>query len=108
MAAKKSNTQPIRITDAKGRQWNVYEFSIHAGKTQHFAVGSGSGAYRGFEPVDGGARRRRMMWPGEAAIPAVEQWLLEQLQLSNLDPRDNPELSGRTPQRVDKPTGNEK
>ena len=50
-----------------------------------------------------------MMWPGEAAIPAAEQWLLEQLKLSKLDPRDDPQIthvSGRTPERVD-PTRDE-
>lgn len=93
---------PPRITDAAGRAWEVFEFSIHAGKVNYFAVGSGSGAYRGFVPVDGGARRRRLMWAGEEKIIARPEWLLEQLQLSTLDARDDPAKG--TPERVDPPT----
>jgi hypothetical protein len=93
-----------RITDASGRAWDVYEFSIHAGKVTHFGVGSGSGQYRGFAPVDGGARRRYLMLGAEAREPASPAKLLEQLANAQIDFRDDPTKSfGAPPERVDHP-----
>lgn len=100
----KSARPRVRIVDAKGREWDVYEFSIRPGKPTYFDVGSGSGQYRGFVPVDGGARRRRLMWAGEEKISPRPEWLLEQLQLSKLDSRDDAvdcARRGATPERRD-------
>lgn len=95
-----------RIVDANGRAWDVYEFSIIAGKTRHFEVGSGSGAYHGFAPVDGGARRQLLLIRGEQDRPATTEVLLEQLAKSTLDARDDPSrtrFASDPPPRVDPP-----
>lgn len=98
--------QPVPIVDAAGRGWLVYEFSVIAGKVIHFAVGSGSGQYRGFDPVDGGARRRLMMLGAVTRRPVTAELLLEQLAAAQLDYRDDPEkarIAGRSPERLDPP-----
>jgi hypothetical protein len=88
----------------------VYEFSIYAGTVHYSPVGSGSGQYRGFLPIDGGARRRLLMFSAEGQRPATVELLLEQLGKSYLDPRDNPDITatrGEKPQRADgTPPGN--
>jgi hypothetical protein len=94
----------LPVTDGAGRAWRVYEFSIYAGNVSYFAVGSGSGQYRGFVPVDGGARRRVLMLSVEAKRPVDRELLLEQLGKSELDRRDDPEAAasyGRKPERID-------
>jgi hypothetical protein len=98
-----NNSRP-RISDASGRVWDVYEFSIYAGKVTHFAVGSGSGQYRGFAPIDGGARRRYLMLGAEIHEPASPAKLLEQLANAEIDFRDDPaksSLTGKPPERID-------
>lgn len=97
---------PVRIADPNGREWDVYEFSVIAGKTVPFDVGCGSGQYRGFAPVDGGARRRFLMLGAERHRPVTPDVLLEQLAASELDFRDDPDhtrFSGRPPERADPP-----
>lgn len=92
------------LTDDVGREWKVYDFSIYAGRVHYFAVGSGSGQYRGFVPVDGGARRRHLMFGDEAKQSPRREFLLAQLAQSTLDRRDDPEVAaeyGREPERVD-------
>lgn len=93
----------VVFTDAAGRQWTVHEFSIYGGVTHRYPVGSG-GAYRGFAPIDGGARRRYMMWTAEIRQPVTPELLAEQFAKSELDKRDDPDDCARRgvkPERVD-------
>lgn len=95
---------PRRIVDAAGRAWDVYEFTIWGGVSRHVDVGSGSGSYRGFAPVDRGARRQYLMKLGENHVPVTDELLLEQLAQADLDRRDDPAAQasyGRLPERVD-------
>lgn len=62
----------------------------------------GKGQYRGFVPVDGGARRTLLMFEKERAKPITNELLLEQLAKSYLFHRDDPNhISGTPPERVD-------
>jgi hypothetical protein len=45
----------MTITDATGRQWRVHDYQVIAGKSSRLPLGRGQ--RRGFEPLDGGARR---------------------------------------------------
>jgi putative cofactor-binding repeat protein len=94
-----------RIADARGRTWAIYDFSIIAGNTIKNAFGTGQ--YRGFVPVDGGARRTLLMFDADRARGTSDEVLLEQLAASKLYTLDNPEhcaAGGRLPERVDPPT----
>lgn len=59
------------ITDAAGRQWKVYDYAVYVGKTQRYPVGKGQ--YRGFVPVDGGARRTVLMLQADRRDDGAER-----------------------------------
>lgn len=46
----------LHFTDATGRPWKVYSYSVTAGRIL-YARADGNAQYRGFVPLDGGARR---------------------------------------------------
>lgn len=98
-----SRSRPARyrpiITDAAGRQWRVYEYSIFAGETVHYSVGT-CGQYQGFDPLDGGARRSYLINTRERE-PATDQVLLRHLTESVLYRLDDPARTGNAPQRTD-------
>jgi hypothetical protein len=77
------------FTDPDGRAWTVHDFSVIGGKVQRFPVGDFAAQYRGFAPVDGGARRRYLFKGGDPHAP-LERELAAQLRLSELDWRDDP------------------
>lgn len=90
------------ITDASGRVWGVYDYQIIAGEISKTYFGSGQ--YRGFAPVDGGARRTLLMFERERARGTTSDVLLEQLAKSELYRWDDPVAQaryGRQPQRID-------
>lgn len=96
----------MRFVDDRGREWKVYDYSIHAGKSIRHRVGDG-GQYRGFAPVDGGARRTHLMireLGNECRWPVTRELLLEQFERSTLYNRDDPDHCQRigiAPERVD-------
>ena len=102
------------FTDSTGREWRIYDYSILAGKTIRHPVG-GSAAYRGFEPVDGGARRTYLFHLNDDHTPTQE--LLErELAAAHLYWKDDPEryamaiaagLKVNPPERVDSARGSE-
>lgn len=90
------------ITDPAGRQWSVHDFQIIAGNVTKSEFGNGQ--YRGFAPLDGGARRFILMFDRDRVLGTSDQVLLEQLARSELWRHDDPELMaryGRAPERVD-------
>lgn len=92
-----------RLTDAAGRAWDVYDFSIIAGSAIKNAFGTGQ--YRGFVPVDGGARRVFLLFEKDRARGTSEDVLLEHLAGSKLYTLDDPDRChavGRVPERVDR------
>jgi len=93
----------VIITDAAGRQWRVHDFQILAGKSSRLPLGRGQ--RRGFEPLDGGARRSLLLTEADRARGISEAVLLEQLAAAPLYFRDDPARSfGRPPERVDPPS----
>lgn len=80
---------PFLFTDVAGRAWTVHDFSVIGGKIQRFPVGDFAAQYRGFAPVDGGARRRYTFNRGDPHAP-IQRELEGQLRLSQLDWRDDP------------------
>jgi hypothetical protein len=82
-------TPPLSFTDPSGRTWTVHDFSVIGGKIQRFDVGNFAAQYRGFAPVDGGARRRYTFKTGDPHDPRPNE-LAGQLRLSQLDWRDDP------------------
>jgi hypothetical protein len=50
-------TDGYPFTDANGREWLVYDFSVIAGRKRFIEVGGPGATYRGFSPTDDGARR---------------------------------------------------
>lgn len=96
----------MTFTDATGRAWKVYDFSIIAGRTIRYSVGSSSAAYRGFAPVDGGARRLYMFWMKDPHDSTPEVFAA-QLAASDLYWSDDPakmaisRQNGGRPERVD-------
>ena len=90
----------MTITDALGREWKVYDFQVLAGKSIRMPLGRGQ--YRGFSPVDGGARRTLLMFEKERARPITRETLLDQLARSKIFYRDDPNhITGMPPERVD-------
>lgn len=90
------------VTDDRGREWRVHDYQVLAGKAIRMKLGKGQ--YRGFAPVDGGARRTLLMRDAERARPLTRETLLTQLARSELFHRDDPAkaaMAGRTPERVD-------
>jgi hypothetical protein len=93
------------IVDGSGRVWGVYDFQIIAGKSSKTDFGRGQ--YRGFAPVDGGARRFILMYDRDRALGTSEAVLQAQLAQSKRWREDDPELMaryGRTVERADPPT----
>lgn len=90
------------VTDADGRVWGVYDYQIIAGVVSKTDFGSGQ--YRGFAPIDGGARRTLMMFERERDRGTSPDVLLDQLAKSELHRRDDPVAQasyGLLPERVD-------
>jgi len=90
------------ITDGAGRQWKVYDFAVYAGKTQRYPLGKGQ--YRGFVPLDGGARRTYLMLQADRDRGTSDDVLLDQLAHAKLYHRDDPvkcAALGASPERVD-------
>jgi hypothetical protein len=77
------------FTDENGRGWTVHDFSVIGGKIQRFPVGDLAAQYRGFAPLDGGARWRYVFKTGDPHAPLPRE-LEGQLRLSQLDWRDDP------------------
>lgn len=103
-----------RFTDARGREWAIYDYSVIAGKLQRFPVGAHGAAYRGFAPVDGGARRTYLFKLNDERAP-MHDVLEAQLAASSLYFKDDPAVcevsrrvgltQGITPERVDPAPG---
>jgi hypothetical protein len=90
----------LEITDATGRVWRVHDYQVLAGKTTRLPLGRG--ARRGFEPLDGGARRSMILTQADRDRGVSVPVLLEQLATSPLHYADDPARSfGRSPERVD-------
>ena len=90
------------FSDASGREWRVHDYSVYTGKTKRDPLGHGR--YRGFEPLDGGARRTLLLEDADRERGLTDDVLREQLDASKLYSLDDPERCarrGRTPQRVD-------
>lgn len=90
------------ITDSNGREWAVYDYQIIAGVSSRTDFGAGQ--YRGFAPVDGGARRTFMLFQRERDRGTSLEVLLDQLARSELYRPDDPVAQasyGRLPERVD-------
>lgn len=90
------------ITDPAGRVWGVYDFQIIAGVISKTDFGNGQ--YRGFAPVDGGARRTLLMSDKERDRGTSAEVLLEQLAKSELYRPDDPVAQasyGRAAERTD-------
>jgi hypothetical protein len=90
----------VIITDGSGRQWRVHDYQVLAGKSSRLPLGRG--ARRGFEPLDGGARRSMLMTEADRERGTDPDILLEQLASAPLYFADDPARSfGRPPERVD-------
>lgn len=92
----------ITLVDDAGREWRVHDYSIWAGVTYRNTLGFGQ--YRGFEPVDGGARRSLMMLEADRQRGLSREVLLDQLAKAPLYRRDDPavcESRGWTVERQD-------
>lgn len=92
------------ITDARGRRWRVHDYQVIAGKTSRLPLGRGQN--RGFEPLDGGARRNYLLLQADRDRGLDESVLLEQLAQSLVYFADDAAKCatwGRQPERVDPP-----
>lgn len=92
----------MTFADGDGREWRVHDYAIYAGKTVRYELGTGQ--YRGFEPLDGGARRTFLMFDKDRARGLGVDVLREQLAAAKLYRRDDPTECakwGETPQRTD-------
>lgn len=96
------------IADPSGRQWSVHDFQIITGTISKTDFGNGQ--YRGFAPLDGGARRYVLLFERERALGTTNEVLLSQLARSELWRHDDPELMsryGRTAERSDPPANDQ-
>lgn len=100
----------MTFVDANGREWEVFDFSVIAGRVTQFPIGSSGAAYRGFVPVDRGARRTFMFMGAKVDRSPDPANLAAQLQASRLYWKDDPEtarvareagLKTAKPERVD-------
>lgn len=99
MATKPKHT----ITDPAGRTWSVHDFQIIAGTISKCDFGNGQ--YRGFAPLDGGARRFILMFERERALGTSDDVLQAQLARSALWRHDDPELMARYGRAVERSDG---
>lgn len=79
----------MKFTDERGREWAVYDYSVIAGKVLYFPVGSSGAGYRGFAPVDVGARRIYLFKLKDDRAP-MHDLLKQQLAASSLYYKDDP------------------
>jgi hypothetical protein len=92
----------IIICDASDRAWGVFDYSVIAGKVERNAFGTGQ--YRGFAPLDGGARRVALLLQADRDRGTSAEILLEQLAAAKLYHLDDPVACarvGRSPERID-------
>jgi hypothetical protein len=98
--------QKHTITDANGREWEVYDFRlVDNGKIVRMDLGTGE--QRIFVPTDGGARRYQPLYARERERGTSLDVLLEQLANASLwhadDPNRTSHFANRKPERVDPP-----
>jgi hypothetical protein len=96
--------QKHTITDANGREWEVYDFRlVDNGKIVRMDLGTGE--QRIFIPIDGGARRYQPLYSRERDRGASPEVLLDQLAHASLwhadDPNRTSHFANRKPERVD-------
>lgn len=92
----------MTFTDANGREWRVHDYAIYGGKSVRYEIGKGQ--YRGFEPLDRGARRTFLMLQADRDRGTSVEVLREQLAASKIYHRDDPVTcgrQGREPERRD-------
>lgn len=94
---------PHVITDAKGREWEVYDFRLTDGKFARMTFGTGE--QRIFVPTDGGARRYQPLYTRERGRGTSLEVLLDQLANASIwhadDPNRTTHFANRKPERVD-------
>ena len=94
-----------QFTDTNGRVWLAHDYQVLAGKTRRLPLGRG--ARRGFEPLDGGARRSMILTDADRQRGTGNAVLLEQLATAPLFSADDPVEQatwGKQPERVDPPS----
>jgi hypothetical protein len=79
----------VPFTDADGRAWRAYDYSIISGRRVPFDVGASGAAYRGFAPVDRGARRVYLFKIADDRAP-LHHFLCRHLAASSLYWKDDP------------------
>jgi hypothetical protein len=92
----------VTLIDLAGREWRLYDFQVIAGKTSRLPFGQGQ--YRGFVPVDGGARRTFLLMQADRDRGTSREVLLEQLAAAAIYHRDDPAkcaVWGAIPERID-------